>query len=143
MLSDRPLPEPIGADSCRLSERWVLDLMLAEMLVNLNGFFEQSFTSSGLRWPGIWIQSGFRTPAHQATLDSPATSSLHTRCPAMAADLRLGGLHARITAPETWAALGGKWKLMGGRWGGDFKDDQHPGPGVNLREMNHFALFRL
>jgi len=135
--------EPLGADPCSLAERWTIDPTLAQMLINLDGFFEQSFATAGFRWPGIWIQSGYRTQACQASLDSAATNSLHTRCPALAADLRVGGLYARSTSAETWATLGGKWKLMGGRWGGDFKDADHYGPGVNLKEMNHFALFSI
>lgn len=129
--------EPIGAEACSLAERWVLDPTLAQMLVDLDGFFEREVAPSGLRWPGIWILSGWRSQEDQARVGPDNPNSLHTRCPSLAVDLRVGGLHASTTPVEVWAALGNRFKLMGGVWGGDFGG----GPGVNTKEMNHFALF--
>jgi len=51
-------PEPIGAEACMLAERWLLDPGLAQMLVDLDGFFEREVAPSRLRWPGLWMLSG-------------------------------------------------------------------------------------
>ena len=74
-------------------------------------------------------------------INPDAPTSRHTHCPALAADLSLGGPVVGLTSQETWAVFGGWWKLhTGGRWGGDFKDLEHQGPGINRREMNHFDM---
>jgi len=116
----------VGSDACRLSRRWRISPRLADMLVALEARAAQVFSSQGLRWPGVWIISGHRSPRLQASVNPDAPDSLHVRCPAMAADLRVGNL-AASTTPDFWPFLGTIWKAMGGRWGGDFK----PKPDVN------------
>jgi len=116
-------------DACGLSRRWVLDPGLADMLVRLDGRARAIFSAEGLRWPGIFIISGHRTSARQARVNPTVPRSLHTQCPSLAADLRVGDAPASTTATEVWAFLGTLWKALGGRWGGDFR----PEP-----DFNHF-----
>jgi len=137
-------PEPIGDDSCELAKRWILDPHLAALLLEMDWFAREEASRTGFRWPGLWIISGFRTQEVQAALDSPAENSLHTRCPSMAVDLRVGGDPASSTPPSLWNLLGVWWELHGGRWGGRF--GTRPGqevPRINEKEMNHFDLFSL
>jgi len=102
------------------------------MLVRLEQWW--SSLRTGLQWggfermPPLFIISGHRSPAHNADVGG-AAGSLHTACPSLAADLRMGNV-AGLDSDEAWAILGGKWRLMGGRWGGQFRD---PDP-------NHFDL---
>ncbi len=119
------LPSPIGSDACRLAERWGLSNTLAGMLVRLEGQAAERF---GRYWPGMFIISGFRSQRTNREVGG-AVDSLHPRCPAIAADLRVGNV-AGLDSPEVWAILGGMWRLMGGRWGGQFLE---PDP-------NHFDL---
>jgi len=115
-----------------------LDSHLAEMVVSLEGWAHEQFARTGLRWPGITIISGGRSKARQARLNPDAPDSLHTRCPALAVDLRVGSV-PNLPGGAVWEWLGARWKMMGGRWGGDFS----PGKGidgVNRREQNHFDL---
>jgi len=107
---------------------WQLDAGLAGMLVALDGWAEQAFTVGAIRWPGIYILSGQRSEAENRSVGGVA-GSLHLRCPSLAADIRMGNL-AGLASPEVMAILGGRWRLMGGRWGGTFTD---PSP-------NHFDL---
>lgn len=100
------------------------------MVVDLDAWAERQFAAEGLRWGGLWIISGYRSPQSQAELNPLAPDSLHTTCPAMAVDLRVAGSPASTTPFEFWAWLGTKWKMMGGRWGGDF----------SRRDPNHFDL---
>jgi len=79
-------------------------------------------------WPGLYIISGFRTPARNAEVDG-APRSLHMACPSRAADLRVGTVEG-VSSEAVWAILGGMWRLMGGRWGGNFRDP----------DLNHFDL---
>jgi len=123
------LPERIKGPSCDLARRWILDPHLAEMLVRLEGMADSRFTTSWFTWPGTWIISGYRSPEHQAEINPDVTSSCHTVCPSLAADLRVGSLEG-IESDEVWAILGGMWRLMGGRWGGTFTD----------YDPNHFDL---
>jgi len=121
-----------------LAGRWVLDPHLAEMLVSLEAWANQEFARKGVRWPGITIISGQRSPVRQAALNPDAPHSLHTRCPSLAADLQVGSVPG-LPIDTAWEWLGARWKQMGGRWGGDFS----PGKGidgVNRREQNHFDL---
>jgi len=99
------------------------------MLVVLERAATQIFSSEGLRWPGIWIISGHRSPAEQARVNPSIENSLHTECPALAADLRVGNLPASTT-PDFWPFLGTIWKSLGGKWGGDFATP----------DVNHFAV---
>ena len=85
---------------------------------------ERLFASEGLRWPGLWIISGFRTPSLQLELNPSVPNSFHTTCPSLAVDLRVADLPASTT-PEFWNFLGPIWKSLGGTWGGDFNDPNH------------------
>jgi uncharacterized protein YcbK (DUF882 family) len=123
------LPERIGNDDCGLARRWILNLGLASMLVRLNGMAEERFASTGIRWPGLSIISGYRSRADQARINPDAPDSLHTRCPSLAVDLRVGAVRG-VEAPEVWQVLGSMWELLGGRWGGRFRD----------QDLNHFDL---
>jgi len=141
----RPLlPERVTDDACGLARRWALDTSLARGLVALNRWQKERFAASGFRGPDLWIVSGYRTPERNSQLPGAAENSLHTSCPAMAVDLRLGQSDGRLTPLEVWAILGGRWRLTtGGRWGGNFSDPAKGIPpmiGQNAREQNHFDL---
>lgn len=99
------------------------------MLVALDAWARRVFASQGLRWPGLWVISGYRSPAKQARVNPSNPESLHVECPALAVDLRVGDLPASTTA-EFWPVLGTRWKAMGGTWGGHF-----PTP-----DVNHFEI---
>ena len=99
------------------------------MLVSLEARAAAIFSAEGLRWPGIFIISGYRSQALQARVNPLVPKSLHTECPSLAVDLRVGDTPASTTAVEVWAFLGTLWKALGGRWGGDFR----PEP-----DFNHF-----
>jgi len=107
------------------------------MLQNLDRWADREIARTGLRWPGIFIVSGHRDRESQAEINPDAPSSLHTRCPSLAVDLRVGEIAGWPGVNAIWELLGGRWKLMGGRWGGDFTAGQ---PGVNREEQNHFDL---
>jgi len=116
-------------NACSLSRRWVLDPGLADMLIRLEARATEIFSAEGLRWPGVFVISGHRSPTLQAVVNPSVPGSLHTRCPSMAVDLRVGDAPASTTATEVWVFLGTLWKALGGRWGGDFR----PRP-----DYNHF-----
>lgn len=124
------LPEPLGTDACSLARRWVLDAGLAGRLVALDRELADRFATSWVRWPGLWIISGYRSRARQAEINPAAPDSLHTRCPSLAADLRVGGVPAGGTEEDLWWVIGMIWETLGGRWGGRFDP---PDP-------NHFDL---
>jgi len=128
------LPSEVGDDACSLARRWVLDLALAKALVSLNRWASDRFASAGIRWAGLWVVSGFRTRAHQAQLNPDAPDSLHTRCPSLAVDLRMGASPPLGDLTPIWQLLGARWKLLGGRWGGDFSqaDNNHFDLGVGV-----------
>jgi len=94
----------------------------------------------GLRWPGLYVISGYRAEPETPSLDPSApvaTRSLHMarrngQPASLAVDLRVGDQPASTTPIEIWAWLGTIWKRVapGGRWGGDFAT---PDP-------NHFDL---
>jgi len=133
-----PFPMRADADACLLSRRFLLAPALVQMVQNLDRWADREIARTGLRWPGLYVISGQRTAAVQAQVNPDAPASLHTRCPSVAVDLRLGTV-AGLPADSVWELLGGRWKLMGGRWGGDFS----PGKdlfGVNRQEQNHFDL---
>ncbi len=117
-------------DDCGLSRRWRLEPTLAAMLGRLEARAQDAFSAEGLRWPGIFVISGYRSPQRQAQVNPDAPNSLHVRCPALAVDLRVGDLPASSTPLELWSFLGQLWKALGGRWGGDFTP----------RDPNHFDL---
>ena len=119
----------IGRDACGLSRQWRISFALAGMLVALDTRAAQIFSAQGLRWPGLWIISGYRSPTLQAQVNPRQPASRHRECPALAADLRVGDFPASTT-PEYWRLLGTLWKAQGGRWGGDF-----PTP-----DLNHFEV---
>ena len=100
------------------------------MLVALETRATQIFSAEGVRWPGIFIISGYRSPNLQAQVNPAASRSRHMFCPSLAADLRVGNLPASTTPTEFWAFLGTIWKTMGGRWGGDFRTP----------DVNHFDI---
>jgi len=98
------------------------------MLVRLEEFATREFRNHSIRWPGLSVVSGYRTPEQNRAVGG-AKDSLHVRCPALAVDLRVGAV-AGLDDQATWAILGGKWRLMGGRWGGTFRTP----------DWNHFDL---
>jgi len=112
---------------CSLSRRWVLAPQVAGMVVALDEWAANQFAAQGLRWPGLFVISGFRSRILQAEVNPLAEASLHTRCPSLAVDLRVGDIPASLTTVETWAFLGFRWQTMGGRWGGRFTppDNNH------------------
>ena len=120
----------VGDDPCVLARRWVLAPALATLLIRLDGMAARDFSAQGFRWPGLWIISGYRSPQLQARVNPSVTKSLHTLCPSLAADLRVGDLPASITTDEIWRFLGERWELLGGRWGGRFTPP----------DVNHFDL---
>lgn len=123
----------VGDDPCELARRWILEPALASLLVRLDELATAQFATEGIRWPGLWIISGYRSPLSQARINPSAPRSLHTRCPSLAADLRVGDQPASITTQEIWAFLGSRWEQLGGRWGGRFSPP----------DMNHFDLATL
>jgi len=131
------LPEHVGRDPCRLAQRWGLSIGMANRLVDLEEFGRTHFQVPGRSfWPGLRIISGFRTPEENAAAGG-VPNSKHLDCPTLVADLRVGGV-AGVEAGEIWSILGGRWKLWGGTWGGDFGWEGSPFP--NPREWNHFEL---
>ena len=103
---------------------------MAGMVVQLDQWAAGQFSAQGLRWPGLFIISGFRSRILQAEVNPLAPGSLHTKCPSLAVDLRMGDLPATLTTPEMWAFLGEGWRRLGGRWGGFFSPPDY----------NHFDL---
>ncbi len=104
--------------------------MLADMLVELDAQATREFSAQGFRWPGLFVISGYRSPRLQLDVNPLAPNSLHTRCPSLAADLRVGDLPATLTPREFWEFLGAIWGQLGGRWGGRFTPE----------DLNHFDL---
>lgn len=115
------LPEAIHGDACSLAGRWILSPILAGGLVLLERRAQERFASRSLSWPGLWIISGQRSLADQARLNPNVKDSLHVRCPALAADLRVGSL-AGFPRDALLDFAGGLWMAMGFRWGGLFRD---------------------
>jgi len=123
------LPERVAQDSCQLANRWRLDPTLAGMVVGLEAWAQARLADEGLPWPGLFIISGYRSQQRQAVVNPSSPNSLHTHCPALAVDLRIGSV-AGAGAEQIWQWLGARWKLLGGRWGGDFSSP----------DLNHFDL---
>jgi len=86
--------------------------------------------AEGVRWPGAYIISGYRTATEQEAVNPSEPLSLHRRCPALAVDLRVGDTPASLTPFDTWGELGAIWKNLGGGWGGDFA----------VPDLNHFFI---
>lgn len=91
---------------------------------------QRQFSAQGFRWPGLYIISGFRSKRLQLDVNPLAPGSLHTRCPSLAADLRVGDIPASLTPREFWELLAAIWESLGGRWGGRFTPP----------DFNHFDL---
>ena len=125
-----PLPERITDDWCGLAQRWVLDPVLAEDLVLLDQWAAQELAAEGIRWGGLFIISGRRSPSVQIIVNPDAPRSFHTFCPSLAADLRVGNRAATLTEASTWAFLGQRWEFIGHRWGGRFRPP----------DLNHFDM---
>ena len=100
------------------------------MLVALDRRAAETVSSQGFRWPGLSIISGYRSPFLQLEINPTAPNSLHTVCPSLAADLRVGDFPASVTPPALWELLGRIWSSLGGRWGGRFAPP----------DLNHFDL---
>lgn len=125
--------EVIGRDPCGMVRRWSLSPHLALMLLALDQWACEVFSSKGLGWPGLRIISGYRSRALVSAfnpLETAAKKSRHRRLPSLAADLRVGDVPATATPLEVWTFLGLQWERMGGRWGGRFSS---PDP-------NHFDI---
>lgn len=122
--------ERVTDDVCGLARRWVVGVAVAQMLVSTESKLQKIFSAEGLRWPGLTIISGYRSQDLQMQVNPANPDSNHTKCPAMAVDLRVGDVAASLTPPALWGIVGQVWKAHGGRWGGDF-----PKP-----DNNHFEL---
>jgi len=119
------LAERIKA-GCGIQARWKLDPTLWQMLWSLEQSAHTDFDNAGpigIPYPGLFILSGFRTEEENDRVGG-AENSRHLICPSQAVDLRFGSV-AGASAPAIWAYFGAKWKLLGGRWGGDFGDENH------------------
>jgi hypothetical protein len=86
---------------------------------------QERFAPTPFDWPGLWVISGSRTPAHQASLNPAVKDSLHVRCPALAADLRVGSIPG-LPSEGLLMMAGETWMTMGFRWGGTFSDFPNP-----------------
>jgi len=100
------------------------------MLFALDARAREIFSSQGLRWPGLYIISGYRSPDLQSRINPSAPNSRHTSCPSLAVDVRVGDVPASLTDPTIWHFLGTEWKKLGGRWGGSFR----------IEDLNHFDI---
>lgn len=131
-------PDAVGrSDVCSLQRRWAIRADLARGLIRLDRWAAGRIPTIRVRglqleWPGLTIISGHRSQVLQARLNPDAPNSLHTRCPALAVDLRVGAARASSIPLEIWSLLGQQWVRMGFRWGGDFST---PDP-------NHFDVGR-
>ncbi len=140
-------PDSVSRLGCDLLvRRFLLDPTLASHLVDLDRWMAERVARADptgrLRWQGLTVISGHRSRSLQAEINPLAPRSLHTRCPALAVDLRVGNKPASTTPVEVWALLGQRWKLTtGGRWGGDFRSGCKSRLGeICVSEANHFDL---
>lgn len=124
------LSERVTNDWCGLANRWILDPTLAQDLVVLDQWAERELSAQGVRWGGLYVISGHRSPGLQIIVNPAAPRSLHTRCPSLAADLRVGNIPATLTEVGLWFFLGQRWEFMGHRWGGRFRPP----------DLNHFDM---
>jgi len=118
----------VGNDPCSIQRRWRVADIIARTVVAVEAQAIQIFSAEGIRWPGLWILSGYRSERRQIEVNPNNPNSLHSVCPSLAVDLRVGDLPASITPYEQWAFVGTLWMSHGGRWGGHF-----PTP-----DLNHF-----
>lgn len=135
MRSERVEDDPGG-----LVRRWDLDPSTACAVVALELEARCTLSPGGIRWPGLFVISGYRSRPVASALapdQAPAAQSLHMarrdgRPASLAVDLRVGNLPASTTPLEIWSALGSLWKRLvpGGRWGGDFDPP----------DVNHFDM---
>jgi len=124
------LSERVSDDWCSLANRWTLDPRLAMDIVALDEWAAAELAAQGIHWNGLYILSGYRSPDLQLIVNPDAPRSLHTRCPSLAADLRVANQPATLTEIETWFWLGQRWEFMGHRWGGRFRPP----------DLNHFDM---
>lgn len=117
-------------DPCSLAKRWVLDVRLAQDLFVLDQFAAKQFSARGIRFERLTVISGRRSPKTQIIVNPNAPNSLHTYCPSLAVDLRVGSAPASKTSPAIWFQLGQWWEMMGHRWGGRFRPP----------DLNHFDM---
>ncbi len=129
--------ERIGNDVCGLSRRWILDPTLAGMFASLALWAQSTSDLEGLRWPGLFIISGWRSEGLQLRINPTKPDSTHTQCPSKAGDLRVGDVPASLTPEPVWRWLGEMWQAMGGRWGGTFLEGF---AGGGTPDLNHFEL---
>jgi len=132
--------EKVEADADGLVRRWDLDPRTASAVVALEQWATCQLAPCGLRWPGIFVVSGFRDSPVESELNPTApvaTRSLHMarrngRPASLAVDLRVGNIPASATPLELFGFLATGWKLIvpGGRWGGEF----------NPPDVNHYDL---
>jgi len=116
------LPERIRP-GCGVPNHWKLDPFLWRMLSRMDEWASTEFGTVEIPYPGLWILSGHRTPEENDQVGG-APDSRHLHCPSQAVDLRFGSVATGLDH-AIWAWFGAKWKLLGGRWGGDFGDDNH------------------
>jgi len=126
-----------GTPVCDLSRRWTIAPTLAHLLLRLDETARARFSAEGLRWAGLFIISGYRSPQVQSVVNPANPNSAHGTCPAVAADLRIGDVAASATPVELWQFLGQIWKSFGGIWGGDFATGF---AGGSTPDVNHFQL---
>jgi len=127
---DEHVHSPVGRDPCSLQRRWLIRADLARDLVRLDQWADDAFSSRGVRWPGLTIISGYRSLQRQLEVNPSVPNSLHTRCPALAVDLILGGIDLPPFDQPTFDWLGHKWISMWNTWGGKFDPP----------DINHFAM---
>lgn len=118
--------ERVGLDAAGLARRWRVSYAVACGLVKTELALQTAFgvAARGVRWPGLFVISGYRSRPVESELNpgNTALASLHLRCPSLAVDVRVGNLPASSTPRELFAAVGTVWKATtGGRWGGDFE----------------------
>lgn len=127
-------------DPCGLVRRWMVDPVLADMLIALDDWASKQIPTRRVRgsmlrleWPGLYVISGGREAPIVPDLnpnERAALNSRHLRCPSLAVDLRVGNQPASLTDPSVWTMLGLRWGVMGGRWGGSF----------STPDYNHFDI---
>ncbi len=135
----------------RLHRRWKISCHLADLLVRLDIRLEQAWRvlpaaartlhlpgASLFEWPGIYIISGHRDAGSNAAVGG-AEASKHLRCPALAADLRVGRVAACITSPAVWEWVGAHAMLVGLTPGFKIPVDRHVCPGWKF-DYNHFEV---
>jgi len=136
----------------RISRRWKISCDLAVALHRLDESAQSRWSplldaarrlrlpTLPFEFPGLYIISGHRSPADNVAAGG-AVQSKHLRCPADAADLRLGNVSACLTTPAIWEWLGAIWQAQGGRNPSSIVGPA-PCPGWTA-DLNHFELLSL